>query len=66
MQTMKASFLAGAPVAVRPQASKPSRAQRQVVRAGQYDEELQQTAVSVASHPHDRSRLTLSGRLSVG
>ena len=45
MQTMKANFLAGAPVAVRPQTSKPNRAQRQVARAGQYDEELQQTAV---------------------
>jgi fructose-bisphosphate aldolase class I len=49
MQTMKASFLAGAPVAVRPQASKPSRAQRQVVRAGQYDEELQQTAKALTA-----------------
>jgi fructose-bisphosphate aldolase class I len=49
MQTMKANFLAGAPVAVRPQTSKPNRAQRQVVRAGQYDEELQQTAKTLTA-----------------
>lgn len=53
MQTMQMSkSFVGAPLqAVRPQQASPSRSRTQVVRAGKYDEELQQTAVSPCPLP---------------
>ncbi len=49
MQTAMTSTFVGAPLAARPQKASAPRSRAQVVRAGKYDEELQQTAVSALS-----------------
>jgi fructose-bisphosphate aldolase class I len=49
MQTAMTSTFVGAPLAARPQKASAPRSRAQVVRAGKYDEELQQTAKSLTA-----------------
>ena len=66
MQTAMNKSFVGAPLATRPQTAAPSRSRVQVVRAGKYDEELQQTAVSRSHISSDRCLRDCGRRLPSG